>query len=211
MDFSVKAKTPLQTKPIFEQNAIEIAKQMSSYSAEELSEILKVNNAIGEENRVRYKYFGDKKTPQKEAILAYNGIVFKKLGVEDFSKEDFLYAQDHLRITSFCYGILRPLDLIYPYRLEGNVVLPTTNKSMFNYWKDKLTDTLIKDTTKVGGVLYNLASAEMKKLFDWKRIEKELTVISPEFKIIKTENQPQLLFILKWQGVKLQGRLLKIE
>lgn len=81
-------------------------------------------------------------TPTLQALLAYTGIVFKNINPEDFTREEFLYAQEHLRITSFCYGLLRPLDGIKPYRLEGNVSLPETGTdSMFEYWKSRLTQT----------------------------------------------------------------------
>ena len=62
-------------------------------------------------------------------MLAYTGIVFKRLNPKDFSAEDFGYAQEHLRLTSFCYGLLRPLDVIRAYRLEGDVVLPELGES----------------------------------------------------------------------------------
>ena len=108
------------------------------------------------------------------------GLFLKRVHPQDFSEEDFCYAQDHLRLTSFCYGLLRPLDMIRPYRLEGDVRLPEPgNRTMFDYWKPILTDRFIADIKKVGGVLCNLASDEMRGLFDWKRVEKEVRVITP--------------------------------
>ena len=104
------------------------------------------------------------------------GAVFKRILPKDFSAEDFRYAQEHLRITSFLYGLLRPLDGIKPYRLEGDVRLPEKGGiSMFDYWKPLLTDYFIEEIKNCGGVLINLASAEMKDLFDWKRVEQEVT------------------------------------
>ena len=79
----------------------------------------------------------------------------KNINPGDFTGEEFLYAQEHLRITSFCYGLLRPLDGIKPYRLEGNVSLPETGTdSMFEYWKSRLTQPLLSEIRKNGNILF---------------------------------------------------------
>ena len=62
--------------------------------------------------------------PALQAILAYTGVVFKNINPKDFTEADFRFAQDHLRLVSICYGLLRPLDLIKPYRMEYDVKLP---------------------------------------------------------------------------------------
>lgn len=175
---------PFVTTAKYEQNAKEIIKQISTYSIGEIEALLKVNYNIAEENHIRYQNFTNQAS-QTPALLAYDGIVFKYIDPSTFSKEDFEYAQDHLRIVSFAYGLLRPMDKINNYRLEGNFILPQTGKSVFKYWQSKLTDQLISDTKAVGGILCNLASKEMQSMFDWKRVKKELKVISPEFKVWK--------------------------
>ena len=113
------------------------------------------------------------------AILAYTGAVFKRINPRDFSSDDFSYAQKHLRITSFLYGLLRPLDLISPYRLEGSVRL--NGMDMFSRWRPLLTDMFISEIQENGGILADLASEEMKGLFDWKRVASEVRVVRPEF------------------------------
>lgn len=181
-----KVKTPLATQPVFRREAAEIALQMSQFSVEELERLLRVNPKIALENYRRYCDFHSEDVRQLPALLAYTGIVFKRLHPKDFSTDDFLYAQDHLRLTSFCYGLLRPLDLIRLYRLEGDVRLPEAgNRTMFDYWKPLLTDVFIEEIKKRGGVLCNLASDEMRGLFDWKRVEKEVHVVTPEFHVWK--------------------------
>ena len=78
------------------------------------------------------------------------------------------------------------LDGINPYRLEGRVKLAELGGlSLFSFWKQRLTDQFIEDINASGGILCNLASAEMKKLFDWKRVEKEVEVITPSFQVMK--------------------------
>ncbi len=182
MNLTPRAEVPFSTRPRFEQEAERIADQMSRYTASELQDILRTNRKIAEENRSRYRYFAAPGNPSLEAILAYTGIVFKRLNATDFTPDDFAYAQDHLRIASFGYGYLRPLDRIHGYRMEGDVVLPETDGlSMYEFWRERLTDPLIEDVKHAGGILCNLASSEMKRLFDWKRVEQEVRVITPDF------------------------------
>lgn len=181
-----KVKVPFVTVPRFQKEASEIAVQMSQFSVEELERLLRVNPKIAVENYKRYQAFHAEDTRGLPAMLAYTGIVFKRLNPKDFSEGDFRYAQEHLRLTSFCYGLLRPLDVIRPYRLEGDVKLPEQDgQTMFNYWKSRLTDLFIEDIKANGGILCNLASDEMRGLFDWKRVEREVTVITPEFQVYK--------------------------
>ena len=181
-----KVKVPLTTSPRFQKEAAEIALQMSQFSVDELERLLRVNAKIAVENYKRYQAFHAEATPELPALLAYTGIVFKRLNPKDFSVEDFEYAQEHLRLTSFCYGLLRPLDVIRPYRLEGDVRLPEKDGiTMFDYWNPLLTDYFIEEIKKRGGILVNLASGEMKDLFDWKRVESEVRVITPDFQVWK--------------------------
>lgn len=179
-----KPTVPFTTSPNFLDNANKVATALESYSAEELKEILKVNPIIAKENFLRYKNF-TKSELSSPALFSYTGAVFKSMAPNEFSQDELEYAQEHLRITSFCYGLLRPLDLINPYRLEGGVVLPEFGESMFDYWKPILTDHFIADIKAHGGVLCNLASGEMKRLFDWKRVAKEVEIVTPEFKTYK--------------------------
>lgn len=181
-----KVKVPSGTLPRFQKEASEIALQMSQFSVEELERLLRVNAKIAVENYKRYQTFHAEGVSELPALLAYTGIVFKRLNPADFSVEDFEYAQRHLLLTSFCYGLLRPLDVIRPYRLEGDVVLPEPgNRSMFAYWRSRLTDVFVEDIKRAGGLLCNLASEEMKNLFDWKRVEREVRVVTPEFYVWK--------------------------
>ena len=159
---------------------------MSQVSAAELEKLLKVNAKIAAENRARFHDFCSEDNRSMPAIGAYTGAVFKRILPKDFTADDFRYAQEHLRITSFLYGLLRPLDGIRPYRLEGDVRLPEKGGiTMFDYWKPLLTDYFIEEIKKRGGILVNLASGEMKDLFDWKRVESEVRVVTPDFQVWK--------------------------
>lgn len=171
--------------PMFQTNADRIAAEMCRYSINELSEILNVNKDIATSTHRRFNDFFDKST-RSFAITRYDGIVFKKIDAATLSPEDLDFADAHINICSFVYGLLRPLDEINPYRMEGNVELPALGGiSMFDYWKPILTDILIKRVNEDDGILLNLASDEMRKLFDWKRVSKEVKIITPSFKVEK--------------------------
>lgn len=176
----------LATEPQFQLQANENAVRMASYSPRMLMDKLHVNGDIATINWNRYQHFFDSDAARLPAMFAYDGMVFKKLAPESFSIEDLQYANSHLFIASFLYGLLRPLDLIKEYRMEGDVVLSENGgKNMFDYWKPLLTDYFIEQIKADDGILINLASDEMKSLFDWKRVVREVTVITPEFRCMK--------------------------
>ena len=173
------------TQPIFQREAEQTAVQLTRYSADELAEMLHVNPQLAALNKLRYAHFLDPK-PTLQAAWAYHGIVFKKLDAASMSAHQLQYANQHLWITSFLYGLLRPLNGIKGYRLEGNVRLPEyDDQTMFDFWKPRLTDVLIQSILDDDGILLNLASGEMKNLFDWKRIRKAVRIIEPAFKVRK--------------------------
>jgi len=186
MNSDLTIKIPFTSTPEYQSNAFQIASILSQYSTDELQTMLKVNPQIAFENKLRYEIFNTRVAPKIPAIFTYSGIVFKYINPSDFTYKDFKFAQKHLNITSFIYGLLKPMDLINSYRLEGNIKLQVLGDvSMFNYWKTKLTDNFIKEIKEDGGILCNLASNEMKKLFEWKRVMEEVQVISPSFKVYK--------------------------
>ena len=191
-------RVPQLTTPRFEAEALQNALSLSQYSAAELEILLRVNAKIAAENCLRYHDFCSEENRPMPAIGAYTGAVFKRIAPRDFTADDFAFAQDHLLITSFLYGLLRPLDGIRPYRLEGDVCLPERGGlSMFDYWKPLLTDVFIEAVRQQGGVLLNLASGEMKNLFDWRRVEREVQVVTPEFQVWKGDRLTTVVIYAK--------------
>ena len=184
-----KLKVPYTTEPVFHNQAMENVMELSHLSTDELSKCLKINSKLAAENYLRYQDFFSADNSGLPAILSYTGVVFKHISVNDFTDDELEYAQNHLLITSFLYGLLRPFDLIKNYRLEGSVKLRQMEDgkilTMFDYWKPVLTDYFIAEIKKQGGVLMNLASGEMKDLFDWKRVCSEVRVVTPEFQVYK--------------------------
>lgn len=168
--------------PPFETAAKEHALNLSQFSTQELEKLLHINSKLAAANYLRYQDFCSDETPALPALLSYTGMVFKRISPKDFTEDDFRYAQEHLFITSFLYGLLRPLDAIKNYRLEGDVKLPELGGiSFFDYWKPRLTDYFIEAIREQGNILINLASGEMKDLFDWEKVNREVQVITPEF------------------------------
>lgn len=173
------------TEPTFQSQANDNAMQILNYSVEELCEMLHINRDMALENWKRFRSFHDNSIRQP-AAFCYDGMVYQRLAPETLSDSELRYANDHLMISSFLYGILRPLDIINKYRLEGNVILPNNNsKSMFDFWKPILTDWFINKIKADDGILIYLASDEMRNLFDWKRVKSEVKVITPTFKVDK--------------------------
>lgn len=205
-----KVSPPFISVPCYRKEAAEIALQMSQFSVEELECLLHINAKIAVANYRRYQAFHADATQQLPALLAYTGIVFKRLNPSDFTEEEFRYAQEHLRLTSFCYGLLRPMDAICPYRLEGDVQLPEWgNQTLFSYWQSRLTDSFLKEVKANGGVLCYLASDEMRGLFDWKRVEKEVKVITPEFRVWKNGKLSTIVVYTKMSRGEMTRFILK--
>jgi len=205
-----KLQLPFHSTPRFSRQASEIALYMSGFSVEELERLLRVNSKIAVENFRRYQAFHGEETVPGPAVFSYTGIVFKRLAPRDFTAEQLSYMQDHLRITSFCYGLLRPMDLIRLYRLEGDVRLPELGEqTLFSYWKERLTDVFIEDIRKAGGILCNLASEEMKGLFDWQRVEKEVKVVTPEFRVRKNGKLTTVVIYTKMNRGEMARYILK--
>lgn len=179
-------KAPAGTVPRFRQEASEIALHMVQFPPDELARMLKLSPKLMTESYQRFLDFHAEDPEPLPAILAYTGVVFKHIRPKDFSKADFRFAQDCLRIVSICYGLLRPLDRIKPYRMEYDIKLPELEDgNMYAYWRARQTRLLIEDVKAADRLLVNLASQDVQPAFDWKEVEKSVRVITPEFKVWK--------------------------
>ena len=171
--------------PRFAREAEAFARDMAQYSAETIAEMLGCSLQIAGQNKLRFMRFYEE-TEKMPAILAYHGQAYKHLKAETLTKNDLNYAQGHLWITSFLYGLLRPLDGILPYRMEGSVELPSgAGENMFGFWKSRLTDVLINTVKADDGIIVHLATEEYQHLFDWQRVRKEVRIVQPLFYVRK--------------------------
>lgn len=168
------------TTPMFQTVANELAAEMALCDIDTLAKELDCSRSLAAENWRRYQNFHmAEKLP---AIMAYNGQAYKHLRAKTLNKDALTFGQEHLWITCFLYGLLRPLDAIVPYRMEHCVKLAMTEDQPINtFWKDKLTDVLIDSVKKDDGMLVHLSTEEYEHLFDWKRVCEEVKVIHPLF------------------------------
>lgn len=172
-------KQPFST-PLFQSVADKFAAEMARMDVEELALQLDCSTKLAADNWKRYHDFAA--AEKMPAILAYNGQAYKHLRADSLGEEVLEYAQKHLWITCFLYGLLRPMDGIVPYRMEHCVTLESANdKPVKQFWKDKLTDVLIDSVKEDDGVLLHLSTTEYEHLFDWKRVCEEVKVIQPLF------------------------------
>lgn len=181
-----KAEKAPRSTPLFQSITNVLAEEMVRMDVEDLGKQLDCSKKIAAENWKRYQNFGfAEKLP---AIMAYNGQAYKHLKAHTLSEEALSYAQKHLWITCFLYGLLRPMDGIVPYRMEHCTTLEATHDKPINqFWKDKLTDVLIDSVKADDGILIHLSTEEYEHLFDWKRVRNEVKVIQPLF-YVEQEN-----------------------
>ena len=173
--------------PRFQESALTLARDLRHIGAGELAVLFSCSPEIAEQNRRRFEIFGTDEAELMPAVLAYYGQAYKHLRADLMEPDDLVWANSHLWISSCLYGLLRPLDGINTYRMEGGFSLPCTGGRKVNeYWRPKLTDTLIESVKADDGVLVYLDTEEFRTLFDWKRVVEEIPVIiEPEFHIRK--------------------------
>ena len=186
-------REPLST-PLFQSVADRLAAEMAQMDVDELARQLDCSRKLAAENWKRYQEFSCADT--MPAMLAYNGQAYKHLKANTLSSDAMEFAQEHVWITCFLYGLLRPMDAIVPYRMEHCVTLEATHDKPINqFWKDKLTEVLIDSVKADDGILVHLSTEEYEHLFDWKRVTSEVQVIHPLFYVQQADGR------LKMQAV----------
>lgn len=147
------------------QKLINVLKRLNP---EEIAHLMKISEKLSQLNWQRYREFKQPFTLDnaKQALLAFKGDVYKGIKVDTYSADDFTFAQKHLRILSGLYGLLRPLDLIQPYRLEmGSHLQNEQGRNLYEFWHDQVTVLLNQDfKNQLSPVLINLASNEYYKV-----------------------------------------------
>ena len=187
LDYDTPPKTKVFTTPDYLDYSQRLIKRLRQLSTLDISELMKVSSKIAELNFDRYeswkKPFTEKNA--KQAILAFKGDVYTGLDAETFKADDFKFAQNHLRVLSGLYGLLRPLDLMQPYRLEMGTKLDTEEgKNLYDFWGSVITEGLNKQLKKIkSDTLINLASNEYFKSVKPKELD--ATIITPAFKEYK--------------------------
>ena len=187
LDFSQQSVTTRATQPVFTSEAAELAGVLKGYSPARLAKLMSINPKLAQLNFERYQEWSLPFTPQnaKQALFCFKGDVFLGLEAATMSADDADFAQDRLRILSGLYGVLRPLDLMQPYRLEmGSPLKVKRRKDLYQFWGNKIAEAVIESLEHSGDkVLVNLASKEYFKVLEG-RID-GVRVITPVFKDFK--------------------------
>lgn len=192
------------SQPDFPSEVNDLVGVLKKKSASQISKLMHLSDTLASLNVERYKNFTETFSPDnsKQAVLAFKGEVYAKMEADQFSAEDLEFAQQHLRILSGLYGVLKPLDLIQPYRLEMGTPLKTKKgTNLYQYWGTKISKAL--NEAGQGKTLVNLASQEYFKAVDQKTLK--LPVISIHFKEYK-EGKYQVVGFFAKQARGLMAR-----
>jgi len=189
-DFETPGLTQKYSRPADLKDSELLIRELRKITAAGLQELMDVSSNIATLNAGRYQSFSTPFTTKnaRQAIFAFKGDVYGGIDIEQFTAEDFDYAQEHLRILSGLYGCLRPLDLIQPYRLEMKTKLKNPRgDNLYQFWGEQITGSLNKALAKQQEpVLVNLASNEYFKAVKPKLLEGRLLHIN--FKETKNGN-----------------------
>ena len=180
-------------------HAAELMHTLRQLAPQEIATLMHVSDKIALLNAERNAVWHTPFTPEnaKQAVFMFNGDVYEGIAADTLKPEQIDYLQQHVRLLSGLYGVLRPLDLMQPYRLEmGTAFTNTRGKNLYEFWGDKITD-LLNQTLKQAGsdVLINLASQEYFKSVNTKKLNAHL--ITPIFKDEKNGKYKIISFYAK--------------
>jgi len=167
--------------------------ELKSYSVDEIKTLMKLSDNLAQLNWQRFQDWNTHDVGQ--ALLLFQGDVYQGLRAETFTKDEFDFAQENLRILSGLYGLLKPKDLIFPYRLEMGTKLKTSKgNNLYKFWEEKLHQSL-QDELGEGEEIINLASEEYSKAIKLNKFKNP--VITPVFKDFKNEKLKVISFFAK--------------
>ena len=184
IDMSPHGVTERYSSPSYPERTAELVDLLRQYSVPRLKKLMSVSDKLATLTFERYASWRSSYPPGEgqQAILAFSGEVFNGLQARSLGEEDLLFAQEHVRILSGLYGVLRPLDQILPYRLEMGTKLPNARgRNLYEFWKDVIPGRIAEDTKgQDNPVLINLASNEYFKSMQPASFPYE--IITPVFK-----------------------------
>lgn len=188
------------TEPTFSNDAATLANAAAKLSAKKLGQLMHISPALAELNTARFRSFEEQ--PQRQAIYAFAGDVYVGFEVHSLDEEAIVFAQDHLRIISGLYGLLRPLDAIRPYRLEMGTRWAPRRKNLYSYWRSRIAEQLASDMKAAGGPIINLASKEY-----WAAVESHLGSVVPVIEVDFREEGPNGLRFNTFAAKRARGMM----
>lgn len=185
LDFESNVPTTLHTQPQFLEASMELNKKLKTLSREKIAILMKISDDLASLNHERNQTWEPPFSLEnaKQAVYAFTGEVYRGLDINSLSVDKLPFLQDSLRIISGLYGLLKPLDLIQPYRLEmGTKLQVGKTENLYKFWGIRLADTL-NEEMEHGELLINLASNEYSKAIPKKVLK--VPMITPVFKELK--------------------------
>lgn len=199
LDYETPPRTKKSTQPLFLDRASQLVDDARALSPQALQELMGVSDSIAALNHARFMNWHPEFTLDnaKQAVLAFKGDVYTGLDATSLDTKALNFAQKHLRILSGLYGLLRPLDLMQPYRLEMGLKFANKGgRNLYEFWGDEITQAVDKALVKSGSpVLVNLASNEYFKAVKSRMLDAE--VITPAFKDLKNGQYKMISFFAK--------------
>lgn len=199
LDYTSPVSLQEYTEPQYSKQSAQLIKELKKLSVQELASLMGISDKLAALNVARFAEWSPKFTTDnaRQAILAFKGDVYTGLATEDFSAKDYQFAQQHLRILSGLYGVLRPLDLMQPYRLEmGTKLVNSKGKDLYEFWGEQITQWLNQAIVEQGdGILLNLASNEYFKSVKTKQLDAK--IIDVDFKDLKNGQYKIISFYAK--------------
>lgn len=199
LDFETPAVTDQFSRADFLDRSALLIEELRALSPGDISSLMKISDKLGSLNFGRFQDWQPPTEPElgKQAVLAFKGDVYTGLDADNMSDDDLAFAQRHLRILSGLYGLLRPLDIMQPYRLEmGTPFANSGGKNLYEFWGNTLTEALNTCAADNGDeVLINLASNEYFKAVKPKQLK--LPIITPVFKDLKGDKYKIISFYAK--------------
>lgn len=197
LDFERPLPTELHTEAIFLPEAERLNKLLKKKSARSLSKLMSISDNLGRLNYERNQEWSlpFKSSNARPAVYAFSGDVYRGMDIYNLPEGKIEYMQDSLRIISGLYGVLKPLDLIQPYRLEmGTRISVGRKKNLYEFWKQKISKALNEELEE-GEVFVNLASNEYFKAIDRKTLK--VPVVTPVFKDFKNGEYKTIMTFAK--------------
>ena len=199
LDYDTPATTKKATQPAMLAAAQVLIDELRALAPQDISKLMHISDKLGSLNYDRYQHWNQPFTSDnaKQAILAFKGDVYTGLDAEAFNSDELNFAQKHLRILSGLYGLLRPLDLMQPYRLEmGTKFANSRGKNLYEFWGNDITTALNQQLkASKSAAIINLASNEYFKSVKIKELDAEL--ITPIFKDKKNGEYKIISFYAK--------------
>ena len=199
LDYSVDSKSN-HTVPQFLSQSSKLIKTLKEKEPKDIASLMGLSDKLATLNFDRYQSWKAAKSVSSDAkpsMLVFKGDVYQGLNAEDFSNKDLKFAQKHLRILSGLYGILRPMDIMKPYRLEMGTKLETSKgKNLYEFWGELVQNNVIDDlSSQKSDLLINLASKEYFSVLG--KMPEFINVVSPVFKDYKSGKYKIISFYAK--------------